>query len=131
MACAACKCCRTLVRTPLPAPWGSMRPARRARLQHGPCTCARAGAAYGGRGRESTQLLAVPSAPTSLPPCCCCCLQVLRMEAEAESTQLLVAGDNKLEDKFAQLESGSGVHCICLPNICIGAMEAMPGIMCN
>ena len=30
------------------------------------------------------------------------------MEAEAESTALLVAGD-KLDDKFALLEAGSGV----------------------
>ncbi len=33
--------------------------------------------------------------------------QVLSMEAEAESTALLV-GNDKLENKFAQLESGTG-----------------------
>lgn len=39
--------------------------------------------------------------------------QVMAMEAEAESTALLV-GNDKLEDKFALLESGTGV------NICVG-----------
>ena len=38
----------------------------------------------------------------------CHWLQVMAMEAEAESTALLV-GNDKLENKFAALEAGSGV----------------------
>lgn len=46
--------------------------------------------------------------------------QVMQMEAESESTQVLVAGDN-LEKDFARLESGTG-GCACSLILCILSM---------